>query len=246
MEFTCKINQMKEALNRTHFFVAEPQNVFPYANLSVEEGFVIVAGTNSAAYVETSIPAVVDGVGSCQVGDLFEKVLTNIPGEEVTCTVNASSISMKNDRGLKARAQIAAGEFPMRAVLQEKFATMEFVHDIVVFKNELLSLIRVSETLPPTPGKLVQWVFLKIENGEFVGATQESEIGAIEALPFNTLNFQSPGGAVVFRANTSYMKALVSLCDAQVRIKLTDDPRFPILVSDPMDENWWGSLVGIA
>lgn len=246
MEFTIKIAAMKEALGRTHFFINEPQNVFPYSNLSVEGDQLTVAGTNKAVYIETVVPAVVDGEGACQVGDLFERVLINVPGEEVTCRLTERNIMITNERGMKARAQIVGGEFPARQILLDKLNTINFVHEAVVFKSELMSLIRVSETLPPTPGKLVQWLFLKIMDGTLVGASQESEMGAIEALPFNLVEFKSEGAGVIFRANTSYLKALVTLCDAQVRIRLSDNPQMPILISDPMNEMWWGSLVGIA
>jgi len=244
MQMTVNVNDIRYAVQKLQVYVADSQNEFPYLNIFADENGGAICATDRNSFVEVRFDAEVTKTGSCLVGERFDKILINMSDDRAELNLTKSNLLVNGNNGFKARLAIVGGEDLPRQGIAEKIQSIPYALSATLLKSQLQSLIRLSDTFPAAEGMHVPTVKLTFENGEIVGATQESEIGAISAMPLAAL-VPTGEGSVELLYRTSMLKSLLSLCDNQAQIRVSLSPRDPLYISDPEHDNWWGMMSGI-
>lgn len=241
MKFTLNSSDLKGVLKWFSSYVA--QSEFKWLTMLAVPDFVILCATDRRSYIEVALPAGVEAQGSCQVGDTFDKIIPNLPDDDVTMSLTKDTLSIQTAHKFKARIQTVAGAAVPRDGIIERMNKVQYNVDITLQKAMLTNLISLAKALPPAEGSQSPWVILTLKDGELVGATQESELGAVEAVPLMQVPDSEINTKVVLSA--LLVESLIRPCQQDVTLRLGGSAD-PLHISDPNSQMWWAMLSTIA
>lgn len=219
------------------------QSDFKWLTMLAVPDFVILCATDRRSYIEVALPAAVDVEGICQVGDTFDRIIPNLPDDDLTMSLSKDTLLLQTAHKFKARIQTVAGAAVPRDAIMERMAKVSYNIDITVPKPTLTNLISLAKALPPAEGSQAPWVILTLRDGELIGSTQESELGAVEAVPLMQLPEHKIDTRVVLSA--LLVESLIRPCQQDVTLRLGGSAD-PLHISDPNSQMWWAMLSTIA
>ena len=183
--------------------------------------------------------AEVDGEGEFYLSAPFPHLIKASHAQKIILSYN-KRVSIRGDNGFKASlAVIERSPLPINMIYDLLGLGMQAY--TIVDSNSLLTLIRMSKTMPAQPPNKLRYIRIHMDDTGLWGDVQGSELGEIEYVPLGGDSSLRLPETLAF--NTDFVQRLSALMGDSVRISMPNGRQNVVLFDDPNNSADWKVLL---